>query len=135
MIRRQGVARAHCASAAGHSGGNAGEMASQGRSGAVRREPDSQTYRSSRRSASEYDEDDAYQYDSDPGSDVTGSDLGIDARGFAEGSPPRDDRARDLEPEKATDSKPPTAKEAFEASRKKEEAPAEELRGWALLKK
>jgi hypothetical protein len=110
-------------------------MASQGRSGAVRRAPDSQTYRSSRRSASEYDEDDAYQYDSDPGSDATGSDLGIDARGFAEGSPPRDDRARDLEPEKAMDSEPPTAKEAFEASRKKEEAPAEELRGWALLKK
>lgn len=112
-------------------------MASQGRSDAVLREPDSQTYRSSRRSAydDEYDEDDAYQYDSDPGSDVTGSDLGIDARGFAEGSPPRDDRARDLEPEKAMDSKPPTAKEALEASRKKEEAPAEELRGWALLKK
>ena len=43
-------------------------------------------------------------------------------------------RARELELEKTMDPKPITAKEAFEASRKKQEAQAEELRGWALLK-
>lgn len=128
------MTRAHSASAAGHRGGNAGEMASQDR---IRRAPDSQSYRSSRSSASEHDEDeyDEDQYESDPGSDVTGTDLGIHARGFAEAAPTHDDRARELELEKTMDPKPITAKEAFEASRKKQEAQAEELRGWALLKK